>query len=625
MLLAGCIVPERELQLREARPLGGDVAVLRQGGEVVYAGVRQGNPAWGLPVRVVFSEAKHAPEPGHALEFSGRYRALFEADSLLWLLVEERGQSYWVGITPRGQQHVKPAHEVPPRWGLRPCGQVRSGLWAFHGQRELWLYEPLSGRWERRAEQLLSFAFNPERGELVWLEQQGEHVVLRMLDQQGRALRVRLLDSLPAPPERMALLLDSAGVALCWLRQGARGWELWWRRGVEERRILSTTAREPVLQSLGRQWVIVSGEELVVGDGTGVLARGRGVGSSLLRMRRLASGEVLGADGLHVWRWSLRPVPWWRWGIVVGLGLFGGAVLVHLWRWARRAVLRHWLHAEGARGWLVESKGLRVLPAELQESLRAEKWRHSPRLVRAQRQWWIVLPVASSYVWVREVTEAVENQQFELSQRVVHELRGELERVERELLAMLRQVGVSSEIEPRVRALFRLPRNRLESARRLAEPATMETIRVEELWAQLREGFPELAERGILVCEPPLPRNLTLWGDRQWLAGALSNAVENAWKALRSEEQNGRAQIRVRAYRHRESHPLGRACWRIVIEVVDNGPGLLQQGKHGLGRRIMEKVLQEHGGMVTWEPASQDSPSGKGTRVRFWLPGRGWK
>ncbi len=631
MLLAGCVLPEQELQLQEQKAVSGELAFLWQGAGVIYAEVYQGNPSWGIPARVVF------PENGRVVEFAGRYRAFLEADSLLWLLVEERERSFWVGITPSGQQRVEPALTVPLRWGLRPCGVLRSGLWAFHGQGELWLFEPRSGRWERRVERLLSVAFEPTRRELVWLESQGERVVLTALGPEGRMHRRSVLDSLPASPEKVVPLIDSAGVALCWLRQGRRGWELWWRRGTEERRVLGSVGRaEPSLQSLGRQWILVTSEGLLIGDGSGVRARGDGVGSSGLRVRQLATGEVVGTDGQYLWRWSLRPVPWWRWGLVGGIGVLGVAALgmgiafggTRLWRSIQRAMVRRLLHSGATPGWVLDNSHVpRTLPAELRElweKLRSER-KQKPHLVRAQGKWWIVLPLASSHYWVQEVTETVEEQQFELAQNVSHEFRTELNRLRERLCEWFEteqnagaQPGASTTLDSRsrLRELLRPLERRLDIARRLAEPPQREVVRLEDLWGCLCEAFPELVTRGVLVCQPLVPSQIALRGDSSWLSDALFNAVENAWRALSSGGQlREGAQIQVRAFREVRREPGGRVSRWVVIEVVDNGPGIPSQTKGGLGMRIMRKVAQEFGGQVRWDSA----PEG-GTRVRFWLP-----
>ena len=605
--------PEGELHVRSEYALSAAGVVAWWGGKP--AEICQGNPLWGLPIRV------RALESGErVVEIPGRYRAFWEADSLLWFLVEDRGQHQWVSLSPQGQLRAVPALEAPPRWGLRPCGVLSTGLRVFEANGELWLFDSLSGRWEHCAEQVFSVACVPERGEIAWLSRDGERVVVAVLSSERHPVRRAVLDSLPVAIGKVALVLDSLGVALCWLQEGRSGWELRWRRGGDERRVLSFRSQaEPLLQSLGQEWVLATGEELIIGNTT-VRARGRAEKVSGLYFRRLPSGAILGAGGNVVWLWEVQPVPWWRWVLWLAGGLLGAGILLvgialvgaKLWGELQRGIARR--IARSGRGQLLDVPGA-VRQADGLRSHGERVWREQrARLVEDQGRWWVLLPFSARFVqpgvlcW--EVTEALEEHRSWLERVIMHELY-------RELGELRNDLERSHDAAALRRALERVERLWLqaEAARQLANPPTMSVVRIAELWERLRALFPELVERGVLICEPPIPSRLSVVGDVARLSAALGNIVRNAWEALQKAGTPEGACIRVRSYRTTErSSAKGAPSW-VVVEVRDNGPGMPAGFRKGIGMRIVENVVETHKGEVRWESAESG-----GTCVRIWLP-----
>jgi two-component system sensor histidine kinase FlrB len=116
------------------------------------------------------------------------------------------------------------------------------------------------------------------------------------------------------------------------------------------------------------------------------------------------------------------------------------------------------------------------------------------------------------------------------------------------------------------------------------------------------------------LAEPPA--ELLLTGDRQAIAGALINLLENA---LQASPAGGRVELSVSGM----GSPF--ACF----QVSDNGAGIPESARErlfepffttrgegsGLGLAIVRQVAEAHGGWVEWSPGSEG-----GSVFRLFLP-----
>jgi two-component system nitrogen regulation sensor histidine kinase NtrY len=114
--------------------------------------------------------------------------------------------------------------------------------------------------------------------------------------------------------------------------------------------------------------------------------------------------------------------------------------------------------------------------------------------------------------------------------------------------------------------------------------------------------------------------------DRRLISQALTNILKNAAEAIEALPQDtaGQGYIFVRAQREGDV---------IVIDVVDNGPGLPKENRErllepyvttrekgtGLGLAIVGKIFEEHGGGIELH----DAPEGRGAWIRLTLAANG--
>jgi two-component system nitrogen regulation sensor histidine kinase NtrY len=114
--------------------------------------------------------------------------------------------------------------------------------------------------------------------------------------------------------------------------------------------------------------------------------------------------------------------------------------------------------------------------------------------------------------------------------------------------------------------------------------------------------------------------------DRRLISQALTNILKNAAEAIEALPQDtaGQGYIFVRAQRDGDV---------IVIDVVDNGPGLPKENRErllepyvttrekgtGLGLAIVGKIFEEHGGGIELH----DAPEGHGAWIRLTLAANG--
>jgi len=128
--------------------------------------------------------------------------------------------------------------------------------------------------------------------------------------------------------------------------------------------------------------------------------------------------------------------------------------------------------------------------------------------------------------------------------------------------------------------------------------------------------------------DPSLP---PLRADADQLVQATLNLVRNAVQALAEQAGRGEAARVVLRTRAQRQFTIGRHRHRVVVrvEIDDNGPGIppelaenvfypMVTGRRegtGLGLSIARELIHRHGGLLECE-----SPSGGGTRLRFYLP-----
>jgi two-component system, NtrC family, nitrogen regulation sensor histidine kinase NtrY len=118
--------------------------------------------------------------------------------------------------------------------------------------------------------------------------------------------------------------------------------------------------------------------------------------------------------------------------------------------------------------------------------------------------------------------------------------------------------------------------------------------------------------------------------DRRLISQGLQNIIKNASEAIAAvpAETLGKGRIEVRAARDGED---------IVIDVIDNGIGLPKESRSrllepyvttrekgtGLGLAIVGRILEDHGGRIELNDASQIIPDQRGAwmRLRFAVAG----
>ena len=127
---------------------------------------------------------------------------------------------------------------------------------------------------------------------------------------------------------------------------------------------------------------------------------------------------------------------------------------------------------------------------------------------------------------------------------------------------------------------------------------------------------PHAAPRGIRLSLPSPATELTLSGDRQAIAGALINLLENA---LQASPEGGAVSLSVG----------GQGSPFAAFEVADDGAGIPETARErlfepffstrgegsGLGLAIVRQVAEAHGGWVEWSPRE-----GGGSRFTLYLP-----
>jgi two-component system nitrogen regulation sensor histidine kinase NtrY len=142
----------------------------------------------------------------------------------------------------------------------------------------------------------------------------------------------------------------------------------------------------------------------------------------------------------------------------------------------------------------------------------------------------------------------------------------------------------------------------------------------------MRVGHPEIDIEAEIKEEPMRARF-----DRRLISQALTNIIKNATEAIEAvpPETLGKGRIEVIAFREDED---------IVIDVIDNGIGLptvsrsrllepyvtTREKGTGLGLAIVGRVLEDHGGRIELNDASDIRPGARGAwmRLRFAISGQ---
>ncbi len=210
----------------------------------------------------------------------------------------------------------------------------------------------------------------------------------------------------------------------------------------------------------------------------------------------------------------------------------------------------------------------------------------------------------------------------EMAAQVAHQLRTPLAtallytgHLARPQLADADRIRFADKSLSRLRYLERLIQDMLlfvKGARLTREAFSLRPL-LEEL-AQTLE--PHAAPRGIQLILPSPAAELTLSGDRQAIAGALINLLENA---LQASPEGGRVRLAVG----------GQGSPFAAFEVEDNGAGIPETARErlfepffstrgegsGLGLAIVRQVAEAHGGWVEWSPRE-----GGGSRFTLYLP-----
>jgi two-component system, NtrC family, nitrogen regulation sensor histidine kinase NtrY len=137
----------------------------------------------------------------------------------------------------------------------------------------------------------------------------------------------------------------------------------------------------------------------------------------------------------------------------------------------------------------------------------------------------------------------------------------------------------------------------------------------------MRVGHPDI-DIETEIKEDPMPARF----DRRLISQGLQNIIKNASEAIAAvpAADLGKGRIDVRASRDGED---------IVVDVIDNGIGLPKESRSrllepyvttrekgtGLGLAIVGRILEDHGGRVELNDASEIIPGQRGAwmRLRF--------
>jgi two-component system sensor histidine kinase FlrB len=210
----------------------------------------------------------------------------------------------------------------------------------------------------------------------------------------------------------------------------------------------------------------------------------------------------------------------------------------------------------------------------------------------------------------------------EMAAQVAHQLRTPLAtallytgHLARPQLADADRIRFADKSLSRLRYLERLIQDMLlfvKGARLTREAFSLRPL-LDEL-AQTLE--PHAAPRGIQLRLPSADAELTLSGDRQAIAGALINLLENA---LQASPEGGAVSLSVG----------GQGSPFAAFQVEDSGAGIPETARErlfepffstrgegsGLGLAIVRQVAEAHGGWVEWAPREAG-----GSRFTLYLP-----
>ena len=178
---------------------------------------------------------------------------------------------------------------------------------------------------------------------------------------------------------------------------------------------------------------------------------------------------------------------------------------------------------------------------------------------------------------------------------------------------IVRQVGDIGRMVDEFSAFARMPKPTIE-LRNLSES-------IREAAFLLEVAHPDIAFEIELPNEPLIGRF-----DARLMAQALTNIVKNATEAV-TAAGNRQEPGKVKVIGHEEGDS-------IVVDVIDNGVGLPQEGRRrllepymttrekgtGLGLAIVTKIIEDHGGKIDLLDAPEPHSGGRGALVRITLP-----
>jgi two-component system nitrogen regulation sensor histidine kinase NtrY len=251
-----------------------------------------------------------------------------------------------------------------------------------------------------------------------------------------------------------------------------------------------------------------------------------------------------------------------------------------------------------------------------------------------------------SVVTFDDVTDLVSAQRTaawaDVARRIAHEIKNPLTPIQLSAERLRKKYGktittdretfdrLTTTIERQVTDLKTMVDEFAEFARMPKPEFTRQDLRhaVQEPVVLFREGHPDIHYELKLPDKPVL-----MSFDRRLITRAVTNLVKNATEAIEGAREgdggNGKAvKGRIETIVTPQSD-------RVMIEVIDNGPGLPKQNRArllepyvttkghkgtGLGLAMVQKITEQHGGALSLEDAPPAPDRPRGALIRITLP-----